>query len=944
MSNYEKEYIECRLILLGDEKVGKKSFISRLLNIHSTSTIRNNDIEMAYKKEILRLRRKYEKRKKYFEMLQEINDEITKSDMRNKKEEKTKSTISIFNSKSNSKSPEKRIQRKNDDNNNFILQITNEELFYSKDYIRPPIPEHPSKLFNIHKSKICVKPYFILPAEKVNYDYNPNEDESDNELDNDLNLSFKGIKKDISKIINNKKTIIEEDKLYGYRTSIYNIFLFLYDMSDFNSFEILKHYYDLIEGVFNISSLYNSICCVIANKKDIKVSFDSEQKNSLNNFIKNNNLSLYEISTKPFFNFDNFFLDFLFKNLNENHEQLFNEYNFKIDFEKIVTNKPTFSKSERETYPQKDSSPGPDYNMNIYSFNSSKELTESLNNKKFRFNKKIFYNKTGPKFVTSKSTKDINSNNNLLKQQDNNFQAKGGLLEKPIEGFTFGILKGKLNLLKERKDLFSKINENLKESIEGDSSLFVKNLNTSRVRGDEYIEEAKERKNKLFERRISEKKKIIEKLSQIHSSNLKKIKKEKNKKKKLIILSHNNKSLSSSDILSTNRNRNFDINIDEIIDNNKKRFLEVVYPKNKNDLEDYNKILKKINRNKKEYSTPGPNAYDIRNNYTDINKGPTILGKRKEILLSRIDPSFPNFKDEFDIIAEKANNNYIKDFKPRFVEIKKEENHRPYIDEEIWKKWDENKLHNEKSGRIKIFLQELKRKKIDQLIKMEDIKNKKEEIKKLRKEILIRKGYEDPNGMKSINYSLVEESSPKYSLKGRYSSVFTNDKNDMSNIFPGNTEMMELIKKSQLNRPLPNANIVKPRLPSIIFNKAERFDQKKKEYEGSMDLFKDGNFGIKTQENFSTKEPYSHRGNRESIYQKTQKSPSPADYKIKSSFEIIAEKGKKISDIRDKIKMKESLRKINIIEAEKELNLNLNDDNTNDNNNNKLSMEKNKDN
>ena len=27
-------------------------------------------------------------------------------------------------------------------------------------------------------------------------------------------------------------------------------------------------------------------------------------------------------------------------------------------------------------------------------------------------------------------------------------------------------------------------------------------------------------------------------------------------------------------------------------------------------------------------------------------------------------------------------------------------------------------------------------------------------------------------------------------------------------IFPGNTEMMELIKKSQLNGPLPNANIV----------------------------------------------------------------------------------------------------------------------------------------
>ena len=35
-------------------------------------------------------------------------------------------------------------------------------------------------------------------------------------------------------------------------------------------------------------------------------------------------------------------------------------------------------------------------------------------------------------------------------------------------------------------------------------------------------------------------------------------------------------------------------------------------------------------------------------------------------------------------------------------------------------------------------------------------------------------------------------------------------------IFPGNTEMMELIKKSQLNGPLPNANIVK--IHHIVIN------------------------------------------------------------------------------------------------------------------------------
>ena len=75
-----------------------------------------------------------------------------------------------------------------DINNGYILPVTTEEIFFSKDYSRPPIPEHPSKLFNVHKSKICIKPFYILPAEKMSYDYNP-DDDSDNECDNDLNVS-----------------------------------------------------------------------------------------------------------------------------------------------------------------------------------------------------------------------------------------------------------------------------------------------------------------------------------------------------------------------------------------------------------------------------------------------------------------------------------------------------------------------------------------------------------------------------------------------------------------------------------------------------------------------------------------------------------------------------------------------------------------------------------
>ena len=121
-------------------------------------------------------------------------------------------------------------------------------------------------------------------------------------------------------------------------------------------------------------------------------------------------------------------------------------------------------------------------------------------------------------------------------------------------------------------------------------------------------------------------------------------------------------------------------------------------------------------------------------------------------------------------------------------------------------------------------------------------------------------------------------------------------------------ETIKAIKDAQINRPLPNFNYVRPNLPSIIFSKAERF-KKSKEYEGSTYLFKDGVFAPKTQEDFFLKEPFSGKAQRTFLGRKTGISPSPAEYKIKSSFEIIAEQGKKISDNKKEIQMKEMKRK-----------------------------------
>ena len=80
---------------------------------------------------------------------------------------------------------------------------------------------------------------------------------------------------------------------------------------------------------------------------------------------------------------------------------------------------------------------------------------------------------------------------------------------------------------------------------------------------------------------------------------------------------------------------------------------------------------------------------------------------------------------------------------------------------------------------------------------------------------------------------------------------------------------------------------------------SQRFLNYKKSFEGSDDLFKDGNFAPKTQENFNIKGTFSKDEKRS--LEKKEKSPSPCEYKIKSSFEIIVEKGKLVSDIRRKL-------------------------------------------
>ena len=123
-------------------------------------------------------------------------------------------------------------------------------------------------------------------------------------------------------------------------------------MSDFYSFESLILYYSKIAKLFNFRDEQNFKACIIGNKKDKKVKLENEQLTVFNEFLKKTNLKKYEISTKPYFLFDKFFLDFFFEmfsqyeqNETEPNNKLLLNADFIEGFNKVVKSRPNFFNS-----------------------------------------------------------------------------------------------------------------------------------------------------------------------------------------------------------------------------------------------------------------------------------------------------------------------------------------------------------------------------------------------------------------------------------------------------------------------------------------------------------------------------------------------------------------------------------------------------------------------
>ena len=946
MSEPIKEYIECRIFILGDENVGKKSFAKRILNLPSTGVIRSTEAEEEYDKLLQKMNEEIEKDRLKEErqkaLLASINNEKKNIEKDYDKTSKLASTNTLFKI-----DEEKAISRKPSNKNVVnLIDKTNQNYIPTSSNIHPkssnkildsfgssnqkiyrqPVPEYPAKLYCVNVNKIVIKLFCIPKAEKIPFDYIPQDDDEEYGLEKEHNLSFDGIRKDLNEKLEIKDTIISQDKLYGFNTSIFTLFVFLYDLSNFYSFESLVLYYSKISKLYHIKEEENFKACIVGNKIDKKVWMNKEQENIYNDFIKNTQLKKFEVSTKPYFLFDKFFIDFFLYNFSKfnisqtetefhgENKKLLEDKTFIEQFTKLVKNKSSFARGSRRPLVSASFSPGPEYNINLYSFNSIEEIKEIFSDKKSRFNKKIFTNKSGPVLYNDKIGKDDKE-----KKKDKSIQyniIKGGLFNKPINGFSFGTVKGKLNLLQKRKDLRQKRYIDFQESVDSCNNSPISRKPLKQSKDEDYFENALKRKNNLFENDIKEKQLKLSKIIALHHENLKKINEEKKLKyqRKLNL----QKSSSSPNILFNSLSSLDELN--KLRDLRKERYHEVIYSKNRENLNKYNENLSNIRILSSMRREPEPYLIDIREKILNPLKGRRILEKFKIVEKNQDSPPYNRIKDDFDKIAEKVNN-----FRPNYPErfpseeksrAEKERQNKSF--EEYEKKEDENskrRLRNvensERMMKLKVFQNDRKEKLNKHYENIKDLELKKEAIQEMRREISIQKGYGDPAILRPINYSQIEESSPKYTIKGRYE-IHEIRNDDPGNLVLGsNVDMINYIKEAQKNHPLPNYNYIKRKLPSVIFGKAERFPKQKSAYEDSVLLFEDGIFQPNTHQDFLCKEPMDNKSPRNGIISSNkERSPSPVDYKLKSSFDIIVEEGQKKSIIKNKIKEKGNEQKL----------------------------------
>ena len=781
------------------------------------------------------------------------------------------------------------------------------------------------KIFIVGKTRLEFNFFPIKSAEeKIMTGLNDARDEDEEVKFGNQLINFKSIQEEI------RNYLIKEKK--DESSDINNLFLFVYDLKNFSTFKKLELYYNKLNDYFKIDNNY--IKALLGNKVDSKIVVPKKDKDYLETFLKNNpELKYYEISTYNYFNFENFF-EMLFKDIiSPSYEEL-QKPTFLNRFHLVLHSRPTLSRAERKIHKINDVPfLAEGENPDVYAYPEDRaEFRRTFSNmKKGRYGFKIFINKQGPIFpAIDKTSQDKNKHGGFLSKPGTAFgrdkKAKTAIgfgnweinnrnkeireaLQTNIPGYSLGIRGGKFDFRKERKDKFKEREEELKSAFQEHYARSL--LDRKEVSNNKKDFDYRERKKEIL-------KQIVEKIQDNENRHLQDRKKNIQDKENLL-----KEKIDKIKSKQDKYQRIYEKNQQQIMQKRQ----EMSHPKTA--------ISRKSKLSK---DLPNYTLYDITTKH-DPNKGWTMGMKYTyNPNKNKDDPDFPNLKSEFEKIVNHPKYAEIKYTAPRFKEekiVKPSNDEKYYDDTEERLKIKNNREKSERNMKIKKFLMDQKKnaKKVQ-----ENKKNLQEaremELEELKEQIIKPRNGEYDSGANldyvDINYKLVEEASPNYTMKGRYNhgsifdmpdnySLINNEDDEDENKIGSNGKPIqdEEYKKSL---PVPQYNAVRPSLPTYSFSKATRFHSKPL-YQPSPNAvpvmpFQDGKFKPDEVKSFFQGKEGLYKAKKDNEL-KNNGIPGPGQYRIKGFAEILAEKNKKISDVKDGIKRKEKEMEMRKREEEK---------------------------
>ena len=648
-------------------------------------------------------------------------------------------------------------------------------------------------------SGITISFIFFIPSVAETYEGEQNElssSDEDTDLCNQYHIKFTSTKKDIKNFLT---FLYNANNCY-----LSEYFTFLYDLSNFeNTLKDLYLYFQSINTKYKLKQNFPII--LFGTKVDKKIQPKSSKIKELNTFIESlPNVKNYEIGTKSNFDFNLFFSKFVKTILSTNTlitPNLIEQIMDKIE------EKPSFGKAPKFEKEKESASPGPaKYLNNIYDTDNMKERINALTGNN-RFNTKLFINKKGPQLheerIKIKKEDPFNKFRNKYEmEQKEKLKKVAQYLMGSQKGYSFGggvgtgTGQGK-KLLEERKRMAEKRNElyygsfgenyfnnRPNNSSKNKSNIRYDNLKINPTEDSKSIQSkesrfltqgrydsiVKENKSRIFEENENKIKQIIDKSNKITEQDRKKI---------------------------------------------KAKYKETIFGNNSLLLKKTDEKIREIKQQRERLPTPP--MYDISKGLLDKNKGFSIKSRLPQINQKINEAPFVYIQSDFDkcIKNKKLGSiSYAKRYGSKPVE---NEVNKKTFDEDKFLKYERNRINSEKHQNTMEFLKDRKEKEDYHKILMQALEEKE------KKHIENMKSSKSNNEFEIINYNLVESSSPKYTMRGKYD-IDENKENKLLYL-----SGLRNLPNLEIKNYEPNYNYVKPRIQSFKFSKDERFKTNKSE-------------------------------------------------------------------------------------------------------------------